>query len=351
MNHTVNSTSSDAENEEKTLAQTSTISSRAYNWAFIWRVALEHRQALVFANLVALIATAAMVPLPLLLPLLVDEVLLNQPATIVGFINNLTPSDWHAPFLYIGAVLLVTAFLRVFALGLNVIQARQFTIISKDVTYRIRHGLLLHLQKISMAEYETMGSGRVASHFVTDLDTIDSFIGSSVSRLLIAVLSIIGTAFILLWMHWQLALFILLLNPFVIYLTRVIGKRVKALKKDENLSYELFQGALTEALDAIHQIRAANREQHYISRLVERARDVRDRSSAFQWKSDAANRFSFVVFLVGFDVFRALSMLVVVYSGLSIGEMFAVFGYLWFMMGPVQEILGIQYAFFGAKAA
>jgi ATP-binding cassette subfamily C protein len=31
--------------------------------------------------------------------------------------------------------------------------------------------------------------------------------------------------------------------------------------------------------------------------------------------------------------------------------MLAVFGYLWFMMGPVQEILGIQYAFYAAKAA
>jgi ATP-binding cassette subfamily C protein len=29
----------------------------------------------------------------------------------------------------------------------------------------------------------------------------------------------------------------------------------------------------------------------------------------------------------------------------------AVFGYLWFMMGPVQEVLNIQYAFFGARAA
>jgi len=31
--------------------------------------------------------------------------------------------------------------------------------------------------------------------------------------------------------------------------------------------------------------------------------------------------------------------------------MLAVFGYLWFMMAPVQEILSIQYAFFAAKAA
>jgi ATP-binding cassette subfamily C protein len=47
----------------------------------------------------------------------------------------------------------------------------------------------------------------VASHFVTDLDTVDRFVGSSVSRFLVAVLSIIGTAVILLWMHWQPALF------------------------------------------------------------------------------------------------------------------------------------------------
>jgi len=44
-------------------------------------------------------------------------------------------------------------------------------------------------------------------------------------------------------------------------------------------------------------------------------------------------------------------MLMVFYSDLSIGQMLAVFGYLWFMMAPVQEILGIQYAFYAAKAA
>ena len=60
---------------------------------------------------------------------------------------------------------------------------------------------------------------------------------------------------------------------------------------------------------------------------------------------------SSLVFLFGFDVFRALAMLMVVFSDLSIGKMIAVFGYLWFMMAPVQEILNLQYAFFGAKAA
>ncbi len=141
------------------------------------------------------------------------------------------------------------------------------------------------------------------------------------------------------------------LNPAVIYFTTVIGKRVKELKRRENRAYELFQGALTETLDAIQQIPASNREQYYLSSLMNSAKQVRDDSSAFEWKSEAAGRFSFLIFLVGFDLFRAVSMLMVVFSDLSIGQMMAVFGYLWFMMGPVQEVLGMQYSYYGAKAA
>lgn len=322
-----------------------------YDWDFIVRIALQHRRQLVLANLVALLATLVAVPLPLLMPLLVDEVLLDRPGPLVAFIDPLFPADWHGPVLYIGVILLVTVLMRALALLLGVLQARQFTLISKDIIFRIRAGMLEQLRRISMAEYETLGSGTVASHFVTDLDTLDRFIGGSVSKLLIAVLSILGTAVVLLWMHWQLALFILFLNPLVIALTMAIGKRVKRLKKRENKAFEIFQAALAETLDAIQQIRAANRERHYLARMVDRARDVRDHSAAFEWQSDAATRFSSMVFMVGFDLFRAVSMLMVVFSDLSVGQMMAVFGYLWFMMTPVQEVLGIQYAFYGAKAA
>ncbi|WP_293268978.1 ABC transporter ATP-binding protein [Neptunomonas sp.] len=322
-----------------------------FSWKYILSITLEHKRELVFANWVAILATIASVPLPLLMPLLVDEVLLEKPDVLINTLSPLFPEQWHGPVLYIVSILIITVILRTIALVLNVWQGRQFTIISKDIIFRMRKVMLQRLGRISMAEYETLGSGSVSSHFVTDLDTVDRFIGSSVSRLLIASLSIIGTAVILLWMHWLLALFIMFLNPVVIYFTTVIGKRVKELKKHENKSYEVFQGALTETLDAIQQIRASNREQHYLSRLVDDARSVRDNSSAYEWKSEAASRFSFLVFLIGFDLFRAVSMLMVVFSDLSIGQMMAVFGYLWFMMGPVQEVLGIQYAYYGAKAA
>ncbi|MEF8752699.1 MAG: ABC transporter ATP-binding protein [Accumulibacter sp.] len=325
--------------------------SNQYTWQSVLAIVREHRTDLISAHIVAILAAVAGVPIPLLMPLLVDEVLLHQPGRLVEWLNGHSPAAWQGPVLYISAVLALTLALRLTALILGVWQGRSFTLIAKDVVFRMREQMLQRLSRIAMSEYETLGSGAVASHFVKDLDAMDTFIGASVSKFLVALLSIIGTAIVLLWMHWQLALFILLLNPAVIYFTTVLGKRVKDLKKRENSAFELFQQALTETLDAIQQIRASNRERHYIALVIERARGIRTDAAAFSWKSDAAGRLSFVVFLFGFDVFRAISMLMVVYSDLSIGQMMAVFGYLWFMMAPVQEILGIQYAFYAAKAA
>ncbi|MFT5426871.1 MAG: ATP-binding cassette subfamily C protein [Gammaproteobacteria bacterium] len=322
-----------------------------YNWRYILEIASEHKREIFYANIIAIFATLCSVPLPLLMPLLVDEVLLNQPATVVTTINAYTPDSWHEPTTYIAVILVFTLCLRLSALILNVWQSRQFTIIAKDVIFRIRHALLKHLEKVSMAEYETLGSGTVASYLVTDLQTVDDFVGSTVSRLLVAVLTVFGVAIILLWIHWQMALLILFVNPIVIYFTMILGKRVKGLKKEENSAFAIFQQSLVETLDSIHQIRASNRERHYITRIIDQARTVKEHGAAFAWKSDAASRLSFVVFLFGFDLFRAVAMMMVVFSGLSIGQMFAVFGYLWFMMGPVQEILNIQYAWYSAKAA
>jgi ATP-binding cassette subfamily C protein len=312
---------------------------------------LQHRRELLFANVIAILGAVVSVPVPLLIPLLVDEVLLDQPGRSVALMNALFPEAWHGPVLYIFAILVLTLFLRLLTLILGVWQTRQFTIISKDVTFRIRRALLQRLERVSMSEYETLGSGTVASHLVTDIDAVDNFVGVATSKFLVAILSIIGTAIVLLWMNWQLALFILFLNPVVIYITTLFGRKVKTLKKRENSAYQLFQEALSETLDAIQQIRANNRERHYIARIIDKAGNIRRHSTAYAWKSDAAQRLSFTIFLFGFDIFRAVSMLMVLYSDLTIGEMLAVFSYLWFMMNPVQEVLAIQYAFNGAKAA
>ena len=317
----------------------------------LFSMVLRHRKQLVATNLIALGATIASVPVPLLMPLLVDEVLLDKPGTLVNFINPFFPGVWHLPMLYIGVILLVTILLRVVSWLLTVWQMWMFSHISKGIIYGIRKRLLWHLGSVLAAEFDGRGGVGISARLVTDLETLDQFLGVAISRFVISVFTIVATAVVLLFLHWQLALFLLLLNPVVIYFTMAIGKRVKNLKKRENEAIEVFQQAVAETLNAMHQIRASNRDEHYIGRLVSMARNIRNRAVEFAWRNDASSRLSFLVFLFGFDVFRALGMLMVVFSDLSIGQMIAVFGYLWFMLGPIQEIIGMQHSWFAAKAA
>src|SRR3546814_355751 len=179
-------------------------------------------------------ATLCSVPIPLLLPLLVDEVLLGQGDTALQIMDRFLPAGWQTAIGYIGLMLCVTLLLRASALIFNVLQARLFARLSKDLIYRIRVRLIERLKRTALSEYESLGGGTVAAHLVTDLETIDKFIGETLSRFLVALLSIAGTAAILLWMHWQLALLILLFNPLVIYATVQLGKRGNHLKKLEN---------------------------------------------------------------------------------------------------------------------
>ena len=328
-----------------------TESSQPLSWPAIVAELKAHRAALLKGNLIALAAVICAVPVPLFLPVLVDEVLLHKPGRFIAFFSPWFPPAWHGPVLFILVALALTVGLRLAGILFNVWQSRSFSLIAKDVVYRIRARMLERLSLIALSEYETLGSGRVTSHFVTDINAVDAFLGASISGFLVAALSLVGVAGVLLWMHWQLALFILLLNPLVILFSTRLAKRVKNLKKRENAAFESFQEALAETLDALAQIRAMNRERHYLARVVDEAARIRTHAAAYAWKSDAMNRVSFFVFLAGFDAFRAMAMFMVLYSGLTIGEMLAVFGYLWFMMSPVQELVNIQYAWYAANAA
>ncbi|AYC33585.1 ABC transporter ATP-binding protein [Pseudomonas cavernae] len=321
------------------------------SWAEIRRLALRHKKALLLANAVAVLATLCSVPIPLLLPLLVDEVLLKQGDAALKVMDHFLPASWQSAVGYIGLMVALTLLLRGSALVFNVLQARLFARLSKDIVYRIRIRLIERLKRISLGEYESLGSGTVTTHLVTDLDTLDKFVGETLSRFLVAVLTLTGTAAILLWMHWQLALLILLFNPLVIYATVQLGKRVKHLKKLENDSTARFTQALTETLEAIQEVRAGNRQGFFLGRLGLRAQEVRDYAVASMWKSDAAARASGLLFQFGIDVFRAAAMLTVLFSDLSIGQMLAVFSYLWFMIGPVEQLLSLQYAFYAAGGA
>jgi len=320
-----------------------------YSFKSIFDEVKKFKKELIIANIIAIIAVFISTPIPLLIPLLVDEILLNKPSIILNSIDILFGKS--EPYFYVFIVLLLVLIGRALFFALNVLQLKLFTIISKTITFKIRKDLLTHLGLTSLSELESIGNGRISSILVVDINTIDEFLSSIISKLIISTLTIIGVSIVLLSIHWQLGLFIFLINPFVIILTTKIARKVGMLKKEENSKIAIFSEALSETMEIFWQIRASNQDKKMLDKITNKAKDIKDASIAFGYKSEAAAKLSALTFISGFEIFRATAILAVAYSDLSIGLMLAIFGYLWVIMTPFQDIFAIQYSYSNAKSA
>ena len=315
----------------------------------IFQQLLTYRKEVIIGNIIAIVSTLLVVLIPLLIPLLVDELLLGKDHGFISFISkNIFTSDTKGYVFFVLAIILV---LRVLSTLLSILQTKVFVSISKNITFKMRESLLRHLKRVSLKEYEMMRVGAVTSKLVTDVETIDGFVSSTISKLIVAVLLLFFSAIILLWIHWQLAIFILVTNPIVVLFTVKLARNIGELKKEENKAVELFQSSLTETLELFHQIRAANKEEYFFEQSRIKAEELRTHAINYGYKSDRAMKYSFLVFLAGYEVFRGVSILAVAYSDLSVGLMLAVFSYLWVMVNPIQDIINFQYVLSTAKAA
>ncbi len=315
----------------------------------IYNLILDKKKDLIWGQIFTFIAIFISVPIPLMLPALVDEVLLNKPSHFVNTINNFFGSG--DAFYYIAVVTLCVIILRVIYFLFGAITTKLFTRISKYVTFKIREKLLNHLEKVSMNEYETLGSGAITSNLVTDVNTLDSFIINGASKFIASILTLIAVCIVMISIHPILGLMILFIQPIIMLISKKIARSVGGLKKEENKAIEKFQDNLGEVLELFGQIKASNKESYFFNESVNKALNVKKTSDEFNYKSIAYERFSFTIFLVAFEVLRASGLVMVAYSDLSIGMMFAMFGYIWFIMTPVQDILSIQYSYANAKAA
>ena len=315
----------------------------------IFQEIIKHKKVLLLANTVAIISTLVVLPVALLLPLLIDELILGKGGVIVETIDKYF--SLGDPMYYIVIILLITMGLKAIGLIFSLLHIRLFTKISKEVTYTIRKRLLNHLQVVSMREYDLLGSGAVSSKVITDVETVDKFVASSVGEVVVEVLTLVGVSIVLLVLNWQMALVILFLNPLTIFIFLKAFRKVAKMKKRENESIETFQNTLTESLELYNQIRVQNREQYFLQTVDKQAKEIRDRAYLFGLKSEMALEFSRMLVFYSHDIFKALGIFMVLIGMLTLGTMFAIFSYAWILMRPVDKLINFIHLYFNAKSA
>ena len=298
-------------------------------------------------NLYGIITTLLLLPVPMLIPLLIDEILLNHPGrmteTIDRFLQN--PPAW----LYIAVILALVLVLRLLAYFFNNRKTYYAIKISQSVSRRLRHHILNHLEKVSLAEYETLKSGGIAAKTVQDVESVSGFAGQMVTTVLSSSLMLTGVAVIMLKMNWFLALLVFMLNPLFLGFSRILGRKTGELLRRQHEAYQLYHELLNETLELFIQVRAGNQERSFFGLLRKRATNIEQASLDYGYRAQVAGNSSALLTSTVVDLFRALGIGAVIYSNLTIGMMIAFLFYLSTLVSPIQQLMWLVISYQATK--
>ena len=291
-------------------------------------------------SLYGIMATLLLLPIPMLIPLLIDEVLLEHPGKMTEMLSRLfgTTEVWVIYCSHPGC----SSYLRFLAFFFNNRKTFYATKITQKISYLLRHRILHHLERVSLSEYETLKSGGIASKTVQDVESVSGFAGQVVTTVLSATLMLVGIAVIMLWMNWILAVLVFLLNPFFLAFSRLFGRKTGELLRRQHEAYQVYHELLNETLELFIQVRASNQERSFFGILQGSAKEIENASLDYGYKASVAHSSSTLLTSTVVDIFRALGIAAVAYSDLTIGMMIAFLFYLSTLAHLLSSLWGLS---------
>ena len=215
----------------------------------------------------------------------------------------------------------------------------------------LRNHVFRHLQRLSLGFYERNRAGVIISRLTNDVEALDQLVTDGVTSLVQNSLTLAGTAVVLFFLDWRLALASLTVMPAMAFATAWFRKRSGRAYRKVRETLGAVTATLAEDIAGMRVLQSFTREVS----ASENFRAVSDRYRASNMQTVVLNGiyFPFVDFLSS-----AATAVVLGYGGwlafngdVSIGTLVAFLGYLSNFFDPVQQLSQLYNTFLSAVAA
>ncbi|WP_423790982.1 ABC transporter ATP-binding protein [Micromonospora cathayae] len=132
--------------------------------------------------------------------------------------------------------------------------------IGQAVLLELRQRVYAHFLRLSVAFHERYTSGRMVSRLTSDLDSIAELLDGGVDSLVLAGLSILSVAGVLLWLDLPLAAVTLLAFPLLLWLSRWFARASATAYRQTREAVALVIVHFVETLRGIRAVQAYRRE-------------------------------------------------------------------------------------------
>lgn len=144
--------------------------------------------------------------------------------------------------------------------------------VGQRVVMDLRVKLFSHLQRLSIAFYNSSSTGDMISRAVADTQLLQSTVTTVVTDLVRQPIMLVVVLTYILATEWRLALFSLLLFPTVVVPIVLIGRRLRRISREGQRQLAVLTSVMKESLDGVAVVKAFGQESREEKRFTEQCR-------------------------------------------------------------------------------
>ena len=261
--------------------------------------------------------------------------------------RGIVPGDFGTVQFWV-AIYLVVA---VLGWAFTATQSYLTTWVGERVLTDLRSDLFRHIQRLDLGYFERTRAGVVISRLTNDIEALDTLVTDGPTTLVQNTITLIGSAAVLLWVDWRLALATLTVFPAMLIATIVFRHYSAIAYRQTRERLGEVTASLQEDISGVRVVQAFRREDSNYRRFL-RVNDEYRKANQ-QTVNVSAAYFPFV------DLLSATAMAVVLgYGGvralngdITPGDLFVFIGLLSNFFDPVQQLSQFYQTFLAATAA
>jgi ATP-binding cassette subfamily B multidrug efflux pump len=139
--------------------------------------------------------------------------------------------------------------------------------ISQDALRRLRRDLFEHLQKLSVAFFDSHTAGELMSRLTNDIDAINQAVSQNVVSLVASVLSLVGIVIAMFVLNTWLALSALLVVPIMFWFTQFVARYTRKGFRDLQKELGEINSVMEESISGQRVVKAFRRSDLAIERF------------------------------------------------------------------------------------
>ncbi len=217
--------------------------------------------------------------------------------------------------------------------------------------FDLRVRLYAYLQRLSLSFFERTSTGELMSRVTNDVNALENFVTHGTSFMAIDLMRLIGTAIILFFLEWRLALLVLVPVPILAVGMRWFNTRIRPVYRRVRARLGDINAKLQDNLAGIRVIQAFGQEDATMERFtVESQHYYEARVQGIRYWSSFFPAMYFIASL-GSVLVLGVGALMVVRGQLSLGSMVAFLSYVVSFYQPIRRLTEIDNVFQEAIAA